>query len=267
MAKKHNYPAIVKGQRFGKLTVIEQLKDKPRYYKCKCDCGRFINARKDHLLAGNTTKCRWCPKIDYSGQTINGLKIIKPLYHDKSFNWYYQIECTCGKIFKSTIGSIKSGHTKSCGHLAASQNGLSKDPRYSHWQAMLDRTTNPKHKAFKHYDQLIQGTKIYPEWIQSPKAFFDEIGPMPDPTYTIDRSDNRKGYLPGNVRWASHTTQQRNREQMPGISGHPFIYYDKRRDAWIPYGGRRQKYLGQQPDLKTAIKVQAKYNKQIGFKL
>lgn len=268
MARRSKYPPISVGTRFGKLVVIERLKDRSRYYRCKCDCGHYIDSRADHLRNGNTVKCNWCPKIDYSGQIINGLKVINPLYHDDSYNWYYQIQCTCGKLFISTIGAIKSGHTRSCGHISRSQNGLSNDPRYSHWCAMIERTTNPNHKAFQHYDELIvDGPKVYSDWISSPVGFFEELGPMPGPDYTVDRIDNHKGYVPGNIRWASHSTQQRNREEYPGLSGHSYIYYDKRRKKWIPYGGRRNKYLGECKTLEEAIKRRDKYNKLIGFSL
>lgn len=268
MARKSKYPPIVAGQRFGKLVVQCRLKDKPGYYHCLCDCGHFIDARADHLRNGNTVKCHWCPKVDYSGQIINGLKIIKPIRHDSSFNWYYQIKCTCGKLFIAPIGAIKSGHTKSCGHLQSTQNGLSRDPRYSHWKAMLERTLNPKHKAYDHYNKLItDGPKVFPDWIKSPVGYFKELGPMPGPNYTVDRIDNHKGYVPGNIRWASHKTQQRNRDERPGISKHSFIYYDKRRKKWVPYGGKRQKYLGQCSTLEEAIKKRDKYNKLIGFHL
>lgn len=268
MANIHKYPPISVGKRFGKLVVIESLKDRPRYYHCKCDCGHHIDVRADHLRNGDTVKCHWCPKVDYSGQIINGLQIIKPMYHDKSFNWYYQIQCTCGKLFVSTIGAVKSGHTSSCGHISRSQNGLSNDPRYQNWIAMIARTTNPRHKAFNHYDELIvDGPKVYPDWINSPVGFFKELGPKPSPDYTVDRIDNHKGYVPGNIRWASHSTQQRNRDVRPGLSGHSYIYYDKRRRKWVSYGGRKDKYLGEFKTLEEAVKQRDKYNKLIGFSL
>lgn len=36
------------GQKFGRLTVINELKERTKYgdkiYKCLCDCGNYINA-------------------------------------------------------------------------------------------------------------------------------------------------------------------------------------------------------------------------------
>lgn len=112
-----SYNEIKIGERFSKLTVLSQLKDKPRYYKCQCKCGRMINCRKDHLLNGTAVKCNWCPKKDYSGQTINNFKIIKPVKQDKNHNWKYLVKCHCGQYFEAFINNIRNGHTKDCGHL------------------------------------------------------------------------------------------------------------------------------------------------------
>lgn len=50
-----------------------------------------------------------------------------------------------------------------------------------------------------------------PEWVDDFPAFLAHVGRRPDPTYSIDRVDNDGHYEPGNVRWASKSTQVRNR--------------------------------------------------------
>lgn len=47
------------GQRFGRLTVIEEAGINSGYtlWKCKCDCGNEIIARGTHLKYGNTRSC------------------------------------------------------------------------------------------------------------------------------------------------------------------------------------------------------------------
>lgn len=53
----------LKGQRFGKLTVIEidhfqECKNSKRtYWKCICDCGNEVIVRSDCLTTGNTKSC------------------------------------------------------------------------------------------------------------------------------------------------------------------------------------------------------------------
>lgn len=54
-------------------------------------------------------------KNDLSGQVINEIKIIRPLYKNSSHTWYYECECICGKHWKTVPANIKSGHIKSCG--------------------------------------------------------------------------------------------------------------------------------------------------------
>ena len=50
----------IKGKKFGKLTVIEQTKER-RYgnivWKCKCDCGKESLVIAPSLLSGSTTSC------------------------------------------------------------------------------------------------------------------------------------------------------------------------------------------------------------------
>lgn len=41
--------------------------------------------------------------------------------------------------------------------------------------------------------------------------FYAEVGPCPDPDFSIDRIENNKGYIKGNLRWASKRTSSLNR--------------------------------------------------------
>jgi hypothetical protein len=40
--------------------------------------------------------------------------------------------------------------------------------------------------------------------------FYKEVGKMPTEYHQIDRIDNNKGYVEGNLRWATRSQQQRN---------------------------------------------------------
>ena len=76
------------------------------------------------------------------------------------------------------------------------------------WDHMVQRCTNPNHPKYKHYGG--RGINIHPPWRKF-KAFAQDVGPHPGHGWTLDRRDNNLGYLPGNVRWASYKTQNRNR--------------------------------------------------------
>lgn len=49
----------LKGQKFGKLEVIEQSKNHGRKvaWSCKCDCGKIIEVTSTHLISGHTKSC------------------------------------------------------------------------------------------------------------------------------------------------------------------------------------------------------------------
>lgn len=54
---------LSKGDRFGKLTVIEFVGDKRykgkghRMWRCKCDCGKETIIIQHNLMSGNTQSC------------------------------------------------------------------------------------------------------------------------------------------------------------------------------------------------------------------
>ena len=48
------------GTKFGRLTVVRQLKERKRrsvQYECKCDCGNVTAVIASHLKSGNTKSC------------------------------------------------------------------------------------------------------------------------------------------------------------------------------------------------------------------
>jgi len=68
---------------------------------------------------------------------------------------------------------------------------------FSSWQ-------NRKHWSKKHgveWDKDLEGFA----------AFLIVVGPIPHEGWTLDRIDPLGGYVPDNLRWASKTTQSRNR--------------------------------------------------------
>lgn len=89
------------------------------------------------------------------------------------------------------------------------RHGLVNTPEYYAWRSMRGRCTRPTHPAFKNYGG--RGVTICKEWQADFVAFITHIGMKPRPDYSLDRIDNGKGYEPGNVRWASSITQNRNR--------------------------------------------------------
>ena len=62
-----------------------------------------------------------------------------------------------------------------------------------------------------------KGVTIASEWHHSPKQFrFDilrEIGDRPSPRHSLDRIDPTRGYVPGNLRWATNSEQNLNKRR------------------------------------------------------
>ena len=90
-------------------------------------------------------------------------------------------------------------------------DGRSLHQHYQCWYNMMKRCTYP---LDPHYDQYGgRGIDVYSEWYD-PFKFYqyleENLGGKPL-GYSLDRIDNDKGYHPGNVRWASNSTQMSNR--------------------------------------------------------
>lgn len=87
-------------------------------------------------------------------------------------------------------------------------HNMSRSPEYKAWQHMKDRCYKPTDKSFKNYGS--RGIAIYKEWRDSFLAFYKYIGPRPSSEFTIERTNNSRGYVPGNIIWATRQTQANN---------------------------------------------------------
>lgn len=79
----------LKGQRFGRLTVVERADDyvypsshkHAARWKCLCDCGKYKIIRESSLKSGNTTSC---------GCYRNDQATVANKIHNKKFNRYIE---------------------------------------------------------------------------------------------------------------------------------------------------------------------------------
>ena len=85
------------------------------------------------------------------------------------------------------------------------------DPHYDRWRKMIQRCEDPRNHKYELYGA--RGITVCDEWhdLATYSAAVAALGPAPSQQHTIDRIDNDKGYEPGNIRWASHSEQMKNR--------------------------------------------------------
>lgn len=107
------------GKRFDRLTVIEKTdkrKNKSVIWKCKCDCGNFIEAPTHSLVTKHLRSCgclfQETHRIDITNQHFGLLKALKVDEQDGN-RWI--CECACGNICSINGYNLRAGKTKSCG--------------------------------------------------------------------------------------------------------------------------------------------------------
>lgn len=144
--------------------------------------------------------------------------------------------CACGTETVVSLTNLRTGLAQSCGCLRIAKaveripdlqktnlrHGLARDnsqhPLYQTWHGMMARCYNAKHRWYSRYGG--RGITVCTQW-HDPAVFVDEIakllGDRPK-GMTLDRIDNDGGYGPDNVRWASRSTQTKNREKISRLN-------------------------------------------------
>lgn len=212
------------GNKYGKLVVIERnynIKRKNSVWKCKCDCGNYINAEKRDLECGYKTSCGCSRKlhtsfIDLTDRKYGKLKVINRVGFQNGRTIWNCI-CDCGNECNATTNDLTSGKKKSCGCLKSEKtietfttHGLSKERIHKEWRGILHRCKNSSASHYENYGG--RGITVCDEWKEDFMAFYEwSMQNGYADNLTLDRKDNDKGYSPDNCRWVTHMENCHNR--------------------------------------------------------
>jgi hypothetical protein len=167
----------------------------------------------------HSEKCR----IDIVGNRYGRLVVVSYSHADpKNFKAMWLCKCDCGNSKIIMGGSLKQGHTKSCGCFLKekisqvntihgdSQPGSNHYAEYKCWKGIKARCYSKKTRSYISYGG--RGIAVCDRWKDSFENFYADVGNRPSSSHSLDRFPNNNGdYEPGNVRWATASQQARNK--------------------------------------------------------
>ena len=212
---KHKWRRIVSGDRFGRLTVIKEEKGNSingmRTWRCLCDCGKETNVPTGRLNNGNTKSCG-CLKQEIVNPNLIGRKfgkltVIASAGKRKQHS-IWECCCECGGKKVARTNPLLSGRIRSCGCLRSGglKGGIrSLPPGEALKNVVINMyTDNAKRSGLEFSLSREKLTKLFAgnchycgEPPSNTRTRADRPGSF---TYNgIDRKDNSKGYIDGNV--------------------------------------------------------------------
>lgn len=210
----------LEGQKFGRLTVLDYVKNSK--YLCKCDCGNKKIITGHDMKIGKTKSCGCLNRsreLDIVGKKYNMLTVLERVGQTEEKRYLFRCKCDCGREKVIEGREIKRGRAKSCGnhHVekiieANTTHGLSKDRLYNIHSSMKERCFNSNNKNFHGYGG--RGITICDEWVGE-NGFLNFYNWSLKNGYkenlSIDRIDVNGNYQPSNCRWATNKMQQLNK--------------------------------------------------------
>lgn len=196
---------------FGRLKVVKRSDyihpTKGRvYWDCVCSCGNLVTVRGDGLTKGDTLSCGCYHKDKVSsitkrksleGKRFYRLLVINYSYTNKNNQAVWLCRCDCGNTKEISSGSLLSGRTRTCGCRGLDEQGSTLNSTYRQY------VTGAKNRNLEFFL-----TKEEFKVITKENCYYCGISPnnirktkhKENYVYNgIDRIDNSKGYVKGNV--------------------------------------------------------------------
>lgn len=203
-------PLDLKGQKFGKLTPVEVVKiGMKRGWKCRCDCGNYIEVPTFQLTSKNNTSCGCGRSKVQQGDRFGMLVVQKILYvqNNKSdIRLQAEVQCDCGTIKKVFTRNLTRMSTTHCGCKKKENYGKGRRLEFgvsARNRLIMSYKHNAKNKNIDYNlsnDEIIELFKgncyycgVEPSSVTKAKSYG---------TYTyngIDRLDSTNGYVTTNV--------------------------------------------------------------------
>jgi hypothetical protein len=202
------------GERFGRLVVIERVANNGKHamWKCKCACGNDVLVTGTNLRKGFTKSCGCLSKekrkkrlVDLTGERFGRLVVIERVpNNNKRVMW--KCKCDCGNITIVDGAHLKDGHTKSCGCL--NRDIISRpfgEAAFNQiiytYKKMAEKTGREFSLSEDEFRELILADCFYCGKKPSLQYHHGKRRVNGSLIYNgIDRIDNSKGYVQGNVR-------------------------------------------------------------------
>ena len=159
-------------------------------------------------------------KFPEIGDTYGRWTVVNSI--DKS---HVRCQCNCGRISDVTVSNLYSGKSTGCDSCAKCLAAQTQNWEYiavcsdttirrrllNRICAIVSRCTRDNSHS-KHYKD--RGITVLQEWVDDRTKFLAYLLTLPgynNPVLEIDRIDNDKGYIPGNLRFTTRSVQMRNR--------------------------------------------------------
>ena len=217
------------GQKFGRLTVIDEAPPRIRgdgckvtYWNCECECGTKKIIRGYSLTSGSTVSCgcwrKEKAKVNLLGKKFTYLTVIEEIGRDKNGRVIWLCKCDCGKLHKTLGKYLLNGDATSCGcrrleilNKKAKSNithNMSNSRLYEIWIGMKGRCNNSNNKSYPNYGG--RGITICKDWDKFENFYEWSINNGYSDDLTIDRINTDGNYEPSNCRWVNRKIQGNN---------------------------------------------------------